>query len=135
MEVVSQIFGGVTIHLCCTVYEDIDILVQETDFETAAELLTADDYTSETTQQKSPAARHIEYYKDGIMIELHRYFSDADKDSEYFTVSKAQLNEDRVSCFPSVENGISMLLHFQFHLGRVGLRHYMNVHMNRPNTV
>lgn len=105
---------------------DIDILVNESDFETAAALLTKDGFTSNTTPQKSPGARHIEYFKDGIEIELHRYFSDADKTSEYLTVSKAQPSENGVPCFPPAENGISMLLHSRFHLGRSGLRHYMD---------
>ena len=105
---------------------DIDILVNESDFETAADLLIKDGFTSNTTPQKSPGARHIEYFKNGIEIELHRYFSDADKTSEYLAVSKAQLSESGIPCFPPAENGISMLLHFRFHLGRSGLRHYMD---------
>ena len=105
---------------------DIDILVNESDFETVADLLTKDGFTSDTTPQQSPGARHIEYYKDGIEIELHRYFSDADKVSEYLTVSKAEPTENGLPCFPPAENGISMLLHFRFHLGRTGLRHYMD---------
>lgn len=101
---------------------DIDLLVNEIDYEKAAVLLINEGFK---TRGINPG-RHTELFKDGIEVELHRYFSDADAQSAFFNLSKMTTTPDGIPCFTPVENGISMLLHIKYHIGAIGLRHYID---------
>ena len=103
---------------------DIDILVNESDFEAASKILIDSGFISEDFPQ-NPNWRHIKYYKNNTLIELHRFFWLRDRQAVFFNVAKREII-DGIPCFPPVENGISMLLHMRWHMGRIGLRHYMD---------
>ena len=103
---------------------DVDVLVDENDFEAASALLVSNGYVCACDPKRDK--RHIEYFKNGLEVELHHYFSFDDKQSVFFNVTKLDRIYDGLPCFRPAENGMSMLLHLKYHLGKIGLRHYID---------
>lgn len=113
---------------------DIDIIVLPEDYEKAFGLLCAFGYHNEQSLD-DPDRRHIGFRtKDGLEIELHRYFSTS-KNTEQNSILDNWLY-DQLGCvrqvdvcgytvpvFPSLENGLILLGHINQHLSSgLGLR-------------
>ena len=104
---------------------DIDLLVGPGYFEKAAALMAEKGYAH---KHGDTASRHIEYKKDHVEVELHRYFSDKppveDRISAGFPArAQADLGGHRFWMLPPLENGLVLLEHAARHLqGDMGLR-------------
>lgn len=107
---------------------DIDLIVPQDCFEQAKELLARARYG---IKEDPGYLRHIELKKDGISIELHRYFhSDiVNVDVDAFIVDGMLRAEKRIidgtefPMLPKLENGLVLLAHIAFHLySEIGLR-------------
>lgn len=107
---------------------DIDLLVAPEHFDRACQILSSDaKYVGENH-------RHKEYRKNGVLFELHHAFStlrdnckNAQLDSQLFYsvpyAKKFVIDSYAFSRLPTVEDGLSLLLHIDIHLeSGLGLR-------------
>lgn len=111
---------------------DIDFIVPEDSFDRAMELLAANGYEVNENPQY---ARHIEFCKDGISFEMHRFFSDGDCAAEidgyiFDGIHRAVIGNMYYATFPmlsSIENGLVLLAHVAHHLREgLGLRQILD---------
>ena len=96
---------------------DIDIIVPKEEFNAATSVLEKNGYVCKSKDY----VRHFEYYKDGIEIELHRYFTKNIQKEKYITqglanVEIVEMNEFKFPMLPPLENGLVLLEHLRFHL-------------------
>lgn len=107
-------------------FGDIDCIVPQDRFEEARRALEDNGYAR---KEGLDDERHVEYIKNGVLIELHHHYSHEDLDLEEFIAEGLQhirrLSVDGVPIplFPKRENGIVLLAHMQHHLkSGMGLR-------------
>ena len=106
---------------------DVDFLVKRCDFEKAAALLEKNGY--ELSHEKKPEHHHYSYSRNGIYFELHRRIpvvAESDERRMAFFEKGIDGREwketegHRFPVFPSVLNGLVLILHIDHHL-RTGL--------------
>lgn len=108
---------------------DIDLIVPQDCFEQAKRLFVQEQYS---ISKEDPAyLRHIELKKDGVTVELHRFFHDdnVDVNVDAFIVDGISRAEKRIidgtafPMLPKLENGLVLLAHIALHLyAEIGLR-------------
>lgn len=118
----------------CRSSGDVDFLVAQEDFDRADKLLQAGGY--ELTKDVDYAAHHIEYRKDGVKLELHRWVGDDEDQSEALHLLLRQGVGQRVTAkagervfpaLPPMQNGLVLLLHIKHHLrDGLGLRQILD---------
>lgn len=109
---------------------DIDIIVRPEDFDRANKLLSEAEF-KEIDEDKE---RHVELAKNGVVIELHRYFADM-KDSNmsqaldtliYESIDNTTdmtIEQFNVPVLPRLVNGLVLLAHINHHMeAGLGLR-------------
>lgn len=113
---------------------DIDVLVLPEDFERAYEMLREAGYRTEQDSQHSELRHVIFYDKQGVDIELHRYFSlgfdeeqNALLDNWLYAgikcIDRVEVCNHQVPALPALENGLVILSHINEHLScGLGLR-------------
>ena len=99
---------------------DIDIMTRREDFETACDMLIGAGYE----ELRCGELRHREFTKNGIMIEVHRYFASLNdpKQAEFLDdLIIENINSSHV--LPDMVNGLVLLEHISQHLEHgLGLR-------------
>ena len=113
---------------------DIDLITLTDDHERACECLEKNEYTrAEAGNQEN--ARHIRFTKDGVTVELHRYFSSSLKsEKDYYLqaliedgINHAGQSEHGVPVLPDTVNGLILLSHIAQHIdGGIGLRQWID---------
>lgn len=109
---------------------DVDVIVKPEDFERAYELMSANGYVLHDDRN----IRHLELIKNGVLFELHRYFSTFNDvnyarllDGMIFdAIDRAEIKALEGFSFPMLpplENGLVLLEHINHHLEEgLGLR-------------
>lgn len=99
---------------------DIDIMTRREDFETACDMLISAGYE----ELNSGELRHREFVKNGIIVEIHRYFASLNDpgQAEYLdNLIIENINPSHV--LPDMVNGLVLLEHISQHLEHgLGLR-------------
>ena len=105
---------------------DIDFLVPEDQFDRAAQVLQESGFEVEVDPHYS---RHIDVKINGVLFEMHRYFSDGDVDIERFIKDDVtnpeikQLYGVSFPMLPKLANGMVLLGHIVHHMrSGLGLR-------------
>lgn len=99
---------------------DIDYLVPQDRFEAARELMEKSGYTAEYGDSED--SRHVGFTKNGIVFEMHRYFSSFGLNIEpvildgFFRRQNAELLGCKFPMLPALENGLVLLAHIRQHL-------------------
>ncbi len=103
---------------------DIDILTRREDYETACNMLLADQYQEMTLEDEEDFGRHRSFMKNGIMIEMHSSFAllrDSKKGKILDDILLDNINDTHY--LPDMPNGLVLLDHINQHLaGGLGLR-------------
>ena len=103
---------------------DIDIMTQREDFETACDMLISAGYE----ELNNGELRHREFIKNGIIIEVHRYFASLNdpRQAEYLDdLIIENINPSHV--LPDMVNGLVLLEHISQHLEHgLGLRQILD---------
>ena len=103
---------------------DIDIMVKREDFLKACSSLIENGYQEMPRRQDSGYIRHREFFKNGVLIEVHLYFAEFNNtfQSEYFDdLILKNINDSHL--LPDLVNGLVLLEHINQHLEEgLGLR-------------
>ena len=109
---------------------DVDFIVKPENFERTVQCMMENGY--ENTADFNP--RHLEFTKNGIIFELHKYFSILmDRDSEkwqddliftsFSNIRSESIEDYTFPMLPSLENGLVLLTHINQHMENgLGLR-------------
>lgn len=107
---------------------DIDIMTRHEDYTAACEMLLRNGYKEVTSANVSERARHREFEKNGINIEVHLFFAsmnDADKAKEFDDLIIENINSSHI--LPDLINGLVLLEHINQHLEQgLGLRQILD---------
>ena len=116
---------------------DIDLITCRIDHERACECLEKNGYIS-TEPINDETARHIGFCKNGITIELHRFFSSYFKNEKDYYLQEvieegvkhsglSEKGENGVPVPPDTVNGMVLLSHIVQHIdGGIGLRQWLD---------
>lgn len=119
---------------------DIDILVQRDRFVEAIDILESDGYIYErrgNEEQFSDETRELEYFKNGICVEIHKRFNSLGVDiDDYLETAMerreyCEINGFRFPVLPVFENGLVLIGHINKHLKSnvLGLRQIIDWEM------
>ena len=104
---------------------DIDILAQSGRFEDAAGVLTGNGFIA--NGEINPEAKHVEFKKNGVEIELHSRFFEAGEQNALLYSAIGGIKKGGIPMLPDTENGLVMLHHIQYHLRfGIGLRQFID---------
>lgn len=118
-------------------YGDIDFFVKPEDFERALAILGQNDFR--VAQTVRPEDRHVVMLKNGVTLELHRYWCGLDQwnsplhgeemNARIFSAQpvQAELDGQRFFMLPTAENGLVLLTHINNHIAHgIGLRQVLD---------